>query len=75
MLPSLTPLLVPNYSVKPLFVFYTIYCDFIHLCVCVLMPTHCTITRFGFHARWIDGIKCGLFLNHALLRQTTLLVG
>ena len=41
-------------------------------CVCVPMPTHCTITRFWFHARWIDGVKCGLFSNHAPLRQTTL---
>ena len=37
--------------------------------VCVPMPTHCTITCFGFHARWIDGIKCGLFSNHAPLGQ------
>ena len=29
----------------------------------VPMPTHCTIMRFGFHARWIDGVKCGLFLE------------
>ena len=42
--------------------------------VCVLMPTHCTITCFGFHARQIDGIECGLFSNHALLGQTTLRV-
>ena len=40
-------------------------------CLCVPMPTHCTIMRFGFHARWIDGIKCGLFSNHAQLGQTT----
>ena len=33
------------------------------------MPTHCTITCFGFHARRIDGVKCGLFSNHAPLRQ------
>ena len=26
---------------------------------------HCTITSFGFHARQIDGVKCGLFSNHA----------
>ena len=25
--------------------------------------------RFGFHARQIDGIKCGLFSNHAPLVQ------
>ena len=37
--------------------------------------THCTITRFEFHARWIDGVKCGLFFNHAPLGQTTLRVG
>ena len=50
--------------------------NLLHLiCVCVPMPTHCTITCFGFHARWIDGIKCGLFLNHAPLGQTTLHVG
>ena len=45
------------------------------VCVCVPMPTHCTITRFGFHARWIDDVKCGLFSNHAPLGQTTLRVG
>ena len=45
------------------------------VCVCFTMPTHCTIMRFGFHARWIDGVKCGLFLNHALLGQTTIHVG
>ena len=31
--------------------------------------------RFGFHARWIDGVKCGLFSNHAPLGQITLGVG
>ena len=31
--------------------------------------------RFGFHARWIAGVKCGLFSNHAPLGQTTLCVG
>ena len=45
------------------------------VCVCVPMPTHCTITCFGFHARWVDGAKCGLFSNHAPLGQTTLPVG
>ena len=45
------------------------------VCVCVLMPTHCTITCCGFHAKWIDGVKCGLFSNHAPFGQTTLLVG
>ena len=43
--------------------------------MCVPMPTHCTIMRFGFHARWIDGVKCGLFSNHTPLEQTTLRVG
>ena len=47
----------------------------IFVCVCVLMPTHCTIMCFGFHTRQIDGIKCGLFLNHTPLGQTTLCVG
>ena len=42
------------------------------VCVCFLMPTHCTITHFGFHARRIDDIKCGLFSYHAPLEQTTL---
>ena len=37
------------------------------VCVCVPMPTDCTITRFGFHARWIDGVTCCLFSNHAPL--------
>ena len=50
-----------------------------HLCyswgLSVLMPTHCTITRFGFRARRIDGVKCGPFSNHAPLGQTTLRVG
>ena len=27
--------------------------------------------RFGFHARWLDDVKCGLFSNHAPLGQTT----
>ena len=45
------------------------------VCVCVPMPIHCTITRFGFHARRIDGVKCGLFSNHAPLGQITLRVG
>ena len=49
--------------------------EVLSLCVCVPMPTHCTITCFGFHARWIDGVKCGLFSNHAPLGQTTLRVG
>ena len=46
-----------------------------YVCMYVPMPTHCTITCFGFHARWINGVKCGLFLNHAPLGQTTLRVG
>ena len=45
------------------------------VCVCVPMPTHCTITRFGFRARRIDDVECGLFSNHATLGQTTLRVG
>ena len=48
---------------------------YVCVCVCVPMPTHCTITCFGFHARWIDGVKCGLSSNHAPLGQTTLHVG
>ena len=44
--------------------------------VCLfLMPIHCTITRFGFHARWIDGVNRGLFSIHAPLGETTLCVG
>ena len=43
--------------------------------VCVPMPTHCTITRFGFRAGRIDGVECGLFSNHAPLGQTILRVG
>ena len=31
--------------------------------VCVPMPAHCTITCFGLHARWIDGVDCGLFFE------------
>ena len=45
------------------------------MCVCVLMLTHCTITRFGFRARQIDGIEYGLFSIYAPLGQTTLRVG
>ena len=44
------------------------------VCLCVTMPIHCTSTRFGFHARQIDGIECGLFSNHTPLGQTTLRV-
>ena len=33
------------------------------------MPTHCTITCFGFRTRRIDGIECGLFSIHAPLGQ------
>ena len=40
------------------------------MCVCVPMPTHCTITCFGFHARLIDSVKCGLFSNHAPLGRS-----
>ena len=43
--------------------------------MCVPRPTHCTITCFGFYARWIDGVECDLFSNHAPLGQTTLRVG
>ena len=43
--------------------------------VCVPMPTHCTITCFGFRAKQIDGVECGLFSIHAPLGQTTLSVG
>ena len=46
-----------------------------NVCLSVLMPTHCTITHFGFRTKRKDGIKCGLFLNHAPLEQTTLSVG
>ena len=45
------------------------------LCLFIPMPTHCTITRFGFRARRIDDVECGLFSNHAPLGQTTLHVG
>ena len=33
------------------------------------MPTHCTITRFGFRASRIDGVEYGLFSIHATLGQ------
>ena len=39
--------------------------------MCVPMPTHCTITSFGFHARRIDGVECDLLSNHAPIGQTT----
>ena len=45
------------------------------VCVCVVMPTHCTITHFGFCATRINGIECGLFSNHAPLGQTIFHVG
>ena len=41
------------------------------LCVCFPMPTHCTITCFGFRARRMDGVECGLFSIHAPLGQIT----
>ena len=47
----------------------------VHKCLFVPMPIHCTIRRFGFRARRIDGVECGLFSNHASLGQTTLRVG
>ena len=43
--------------------------------LCVLMPTHCTIARFGFRTRQIDGVVCDIFSIHAPLGQTTLRVG
>ena len=45
------------------------------VCVCVPMPTHCTISCFGFRSRQIDGVGCDLFSIHAPLGQTTLRVG
>ena len=48
----------------------------IHIIVCLFpMPTHCTITFFGFCARRIDSVEYGLFSVHTLLGQTTLRVG
>ena len=39
--------------------------------VCLFqMPTHCTITRFGFRAMRIDRDECDQFSNHAPLGQT-----
>ena len=46
----------------------------LYVCVCVLMPTHCTIKHFGIRTKRIDGVECGLFSNHAPLGQTTLRV-
>ena len=37
------------------------------VCLSVVMRTHCTITCFGFRARRIAGVKCGLFSNNAPL--------
>ena len=34
------------------------------------MPTHCTIMRFGFRARRIDGFESGLFFNHYSITYT-----
>ena len=39
------------------------------------MPTHCTSTCYGFHARRIDDVKCCLLSNHAPLVRTRLRVG
>ena len=50
-------------------------CARVCVCVCFVMSTHCTITRFGFRVRRIDGVESGLFLIHAPLGQTTLRVG
>ena len=49
---------------------YSMTLQYSNFAMCVPMPTHCTITCFGFHARWIDGVECGLFSNHAPLGQT-----
>ena len=51
----------------PLVAYSYVYTWLNSVCVCVPMPTHCTIMCFGFHARWIDGVKCGLFSNSAPL--------
>ena len=48
---------------------------FFNVCVCVSMPTHCTITCFQFCTMRIDGVECGLFSIYALLGQTTLRMG
>ena len=40
------------------------------IAMCIPMPTHCTITRFGVRPRWIDGVECCLFSSLAPLRQT-----
>ena len=50
-------------------------CPWMFVRVRVPVPTHCTIMRLGFRARWIDYVECGLFSIHAPLRQTTLGVG
>ena len=42
--------------------------------LCFLMPTHYTITCFGFRTRRIDGVECSLFSILAPLGQTTLCV-
>ena len=38
-------------------------CVCVCVCVYVPMPIHCTITRFGLHARWTNGVECGLFFR------------
>ena len=41
----------------------------VYVCVCVLMPTHCTITFFGFRAMRIDGVSVVYFrFTHLLVR-------
>ena len=46
-----------------------------NMCVCVPMPTHCTITCFGFRTRQIDGVECGLFSNHHRLDRPHYVLG
>ena len=68
------------HKIEIIYNYYAVFFKFVvmpslKMCVYIPMPTHCTITCFGFRAKRRDGVKCGLFSIHAPLRQITLRVG
>ena len=57
----LTYLIVTAETASPPFPSTASHC----VCVCVSMPTHCTITHFGLHAMQIEGFRVVYFwLTH-----------
>ena len=42
---------------------YVCVCVCVSVCLSVPIPTHCTITHFGFRSGRIDGVECGLFFK------------